>query len=86
MEIVKNMKLPIYLDYSATTPADSRVAEKMAACMTIDGDFGNPASRSHVFGWKSDELVNEARQHVADRKSTRLNSSHVALYRMPSSA
>jgi len=59
------MKLPIYLDYSATTPADSRVAEKMAACMTIDGDFGNPASRSHVFGWKSDELVNEARQHVA---------------------
>ena len=65
MEIVKNMKLPIYLDYSATTPADSRVAEKMAACMTIDGDFGNPASRSHVFGWKSDALVNEARQHVA---------------------
>ncbi len=65
MEIVKNMKLPIYLDYSATTPADSRVAEKMAACMTIDGDFGNPASRSHVFGWKSDELVSEARQHVA---------------------
>ena len=65
MEIVKNMKLPIYLDYSATTPADVRVAEKMAACMTIDGDFGNPASRSHVFGWKSDELVNEARQHVA---------------------
>ncbi|HHJ80005.1 MAG TPA: aminotransferase class V-fold PLP-dependent enzyme, partial [Candidatus Tenderia electrophaga] len=59
------MKLPIYLDYSATTPADSRVAEKMAACMTIDGDFGNPASRSHVFGWKSDALVNEARQHVA---------------------
>jgi len=65
VEIVKNMKLPIYLDYSATTPADVRVAEKMAACMTIDGDFGNPASRSHVFGWKSDELVNEARQHVA---------------------
>lgn len=65
MEIVKNMKLPIYLDYSATTPADARVAEKMAACMTIDGDFGNPASRSHVFGWKSDELVSEARQHVA---------------------
>lgn len=59
------MKLPIYLDYSATTPADARVAEKMAACMTIDGDFGNPASRSHVFGWKSDELVNEARKHVA---------------------
>ncbi len=65
MEIAKKMKLPIYLDYSATTPADSRVAEKMAACMTIDGDFGNPASRSHVFGWKSDELVNEARKHVA---------------------
>lgn len=41
------MKLPIYLDYSATTPVDPRVAEKMMQCLTIDGIFGNPASRSH---------------------------------------
>ena len=42
------MKLPIYLDYSATTPVDPRVAEKMCACLTLDGTFGNPASRSHA--------------------------------------
>ncbi|ALP53627.1 cysteine desulfurase [Candidatus Tenderia electrophaga] len=59
------MKLPIYLDYSATTPIDPRVAEKMAGCLTMDGVFGNPASRSHSFGWKADELVNEARANVA---------------------
>ncbi len=59
------MKLPIYLDYSATTPVDPRVAEKMTGCLTMDGAFGNPASRSHTFGWKADELVNEARQNVA---------------------
>ena len=41
------MKLPIYLDYSATTPVDPRVAEKMMQCLTLDGNFGNPASRSH---------------------------------------
>jgi cysteine desulfurase len=65
VEIVKEMKLPIYLDYSATTPVDPRVAEKMASCLTLDGNFGNPASRSHTFGWKADELVNEARKQVA---------------------
>ena len=65
MENINSMKLPIYLDYSATTPVDPRVAEKMAGCLTLDGAFGNPASRSHVFGWKADELVNEARQNVA---------------------
>ena len=59
------MKLPIYLDYAATTPVDPRVAEKIAACLTMDGVFGNPASRSHSFGWKADELVNEARSNVA---------------------
>ena len=42
------MKLPIYLDYSATTPVDPRVAEKMMQFLTLDGTFGNPASRSHV--------------------------------------
>lgn len=60
-----DMKLPIYLDYAATTPADPRVAEKMAQCLTIDGIFGNPASRSHVFGWRAEEAVEEARQQVA---------------------
>lgn len=60
------MKLPIYLDYSATTPADARVARKMAECLTVDGNFGNPASRSHVFGWKAEEAVENARRQVAD--------------------
>jgi cysteine desulfurase len=59
------MKLPIYLDYSATTPVDPRVAEKMCACLTPDGIFGNPASRSHPFGWRAEEAVEEARAHVA---------------------
>jgi cysteine desulfurase len=57
--------LPIYLDYAATTPADPRVAEKMSHCLTRDGLFGNPASRSHVFGWRAEEAVEEARQQVA---------------------
>ncbi len=60
------MKLPIYLDYSATTPVDPRVAEKMSQCLTMDGNFGNPASRSHLFGWKSEEAVENARRQVAD--------------------
>jgi cysteine desulfurase len=59
------MKLPIYLDYAATTPVDPRVAEKMAQCLTIDGVFGNPASNSHTFGWQAAELVENARQQVA---------------------
>ncbi|WP_269618003.1 IscS subfamily cysteine desulfurase [Zhongshania sp. BJYM1] len=60
------MQLPIYLDYSATTPVDPRVAEKMMACLTTDGVFGNPASRSHLFGWKAEEAVENARRQVAD--------------------
>ncbi|MDQ7075047.1 MAG: IscS subfamily cysteine desulfurase [Gammaproteobacteria bacterium] len=59
------MKLPIYLDYSATTPVDERVAEKMSAYLTRDGHFGNPASRSHPFGWEAESAVDEARAHVA---------------------
>jgi len=59
------MKLPIYLDYSATTPVDPRVAEKMCACLTMEGTFGNPASRSHPFGWAAEQLVDEARANVA---------------------
>ena len=60
------MKLPIYLDYSATTPVDPRVAQKMSDCLLVDGNFGNPASRSHVFGWKAEEAVENARRQVAD--------------------
>lgn len=60
------MKLPIYLDYSATTPADPRVAQKMCECLTMDGNFGNPASRSHLFGWKAEEAVENARRQVAE--------------------
>ncbi|RDE19619.1 IscS subfamily cysteine desulfurase [Motiliproteus coralliicola] len=60
------MKLPIYLDYSATTPMDPRVAEKMTECLTLEGNFGNPASRSHLFGWKAEEAVETARRQVAD--------------------
>jgi cysteine desulfurase len=62
---VSDLKLPIYFDYSATTPVDERVAEAMMKCMTVDGHFGNPASRSHVFGWESEEAVQNARGHVA---------------------
>ncbi|WP_420554365.1 IscS subfamily cysteine desulfurase [Neptuniibacter marinus] len=60
------MKTPIYLDYSATTPVDQRVADKMIECLTVDGNFGNPASRSHLFGWKAEEAVEIARRQVAD--------------------
>lgn len=60
------MKLPIYLDYSATTPVDPQVAEKMSACLTNEGNFGNPASRSHQFGWLAEEAVENARGQLAD--------------------
>lgn len=59
------MKLPIYLDYSATTPVDPRVAKKMMAYLTPDGVFGNPSSRSHIYGWQAEEAVEEARINVA---------------------
>lgn len=57
---------PIYLDYSSTTPIDKRVAEKMMHYMTMEGEFGNPASRSHAYGWESEAAVEEARKQVAD--------------------
>jgi cysteine desulfurase len=58
--------LPIYLDYSATTPVDPRVVKVMTECLSQEGNFGNPASRSHLYGWKAEEAVEQARQHVAD--------------------
>lgn len=60
------MKLPIYLDYSATTPVDPRVAEKMMECLTLEGNFGNSASRSHAFGWDAEKLIDTARKQVAE--------------------
>ncbi|WP_342754022.1 IscS subfamily cysteine desulfurase [Pantoea sp. MBD-2R] len=60
------MKVPIYLDYAATTPADPRVAEKMMQFLTMDGTFGNPASRSHRFGWQAEEAVDVARNQIAE--------------------
>jgi cysteine desulfurase len=60
-----NISIPIYMDYSATTPVDERVAEKMCAYLTRQGQFGNPASRSHEFGWKAEAAVEAARAQVA---------------------
>ena len=61
-----DINLPIYLDYASTTPVDPRVAKKISDHLTLDGNFGNPASRSHKFGWKAEESVEEARSHVAN--------------------
>jgi cysteine desulfurase len=63
---MSEIQLPVYLDYSATTPVDPRVAEKMMECLTLDGNFGNPASRSHRFGWVAEEAVDIARNHIAE--------------------
>jgi len=57
------MKLPIYLDYSATTPVDPRVLDKMLPF--LQGNFGNPASRSHAYGWDAERAVEQAREDVA---------------------
>ncbi len=59
------MLTPTYMDYSATTPVDFRVAKKMANYLTIEGDFGNAASRSHYYGWQAEKAVDEARFQVA---------------------
>lgn len=56
---------PVYLDYAATTPVAPEVAKKMLQCLTLDGNFANPASRSHVYGWQAEEAVEEARGQVA---------------------
>jgi len=60
------MLTPTYMDYSATTPVDKRVAEKMAKYLTLEGDFGNAASRSHYYGWQAEKAVDKARSQVAN--------------------
>lgn len=60
------MKTPVYLDYAATTPVDPRVAAKMFECLTLDGNFANPASKSHKYGWFAAEAVDIARNQIAD--------------------
>ncbi|MBT5500009.1 MAG: IscS subfamily cysteine desulfurase [Thiotrichales bacterium] len=60
------MLTPTYMDYSSTTPVDARVANKMAKYLTMEGDFGNAASRSHYYGWQAEKAVDEARSQVAD--------------------
>ena len=60
------VQTPIYLDYLSTTPADPRVVEAMTRCLSNEGVFGNPASRSHVFGWRAEEAVENARNQVAE--------------------
>lgn len=59
------MSTQVYLDYAATTPVDPQVALRMSECLTFDGNFGNPASRSHFYGWRAEEAVEEARNQVA---------------------
>jgi len=61
-----NIQRPIYMDYAATTPVDPRVAEKMVQYLTPDGEFGNPASRSHPYGWNAEAAVEDARKQIAD--------------------
>lgn len=62
---ISAMRNPVYLDYAATTPVDHDVARAMAGCLDMDGNFGNPASRSHVYGWRAEEAVETARTQLA---------------------
>ncbi len=63
MDTIRAPHFPIYLDYSATTPIDPRVADKMIPYLREQ--FGNPASRSHMYGWEAEKAVEQAREHVA---------------------
>src|SRR5690554_5999062 len=64
MTTTKTSSRPIYMDYSATTPVDPRVVAAMLPVLVET--FGNPASRSHVYGWEAESAVDAAREHVAD--------------------
>ncbi len=57
---------PIYLDYMATTPVDETVAEEMMRCLTVHGNFGNPSSATHLYGWRALDAVTKARELLAD--------------------
>ena len=70
----KNIQLPIYLDYASTTPVDPRVAEKISSHLKMDGVFGNPASRSHKYGWKAEEAVEEALEAARQNGVERMGS------------
>ncbi|MET0357441.1 MAG: aminotransferase class V-fold PLP-dependent enzyme [Cellvibrio sp.] len=61
-----SFRKPVYLDYAATTPVAPEVAAKMTGCLTLEGNFANPASRSHLFGWQAEEAVENARAQVAN--------------------
>ncbi len=65
MKVPTVLRKPIYLDYAATTPVAPEVAVSMVQCLTLDGTFANPASRSHLYGWQAEELVEDARAQVA---------------------
>lgn len=60
-----SFRKPVYLDYAATTPVAPQVAARMAECLTLEGNFANPASRSHLFGWQAEEVVETARAQIA---------------------
>lgn len=62
----ETINVPIYLDYLSTTPVDPRVVDAMTRCLSMDGVFGNPASRSHQYGWKAEEAIENARCQVAE--------------------
>ncbi len=58
------IKLPVYLDYAASTPCDPQVSEVMLSCLTGSGHFGNPASKDHVYGWEAADVVETARDQI----------------------
>lgn len=60
------MKFPIYLDYASTTPVDETVCKKMLHYLTYNGIFGNPASRSHIYGWQAENAVEKSRKNIAN--------------------
>src|SRR5690625_6326185 len=60
------LQKPAYFDYADSTPGDAAVAEQMINCLTRDGIFASPASRSHLYGWQAEEAVEQARLQVAD--------------------
>jgi len=63
LDTLKSPHFPIYLDYSATTPVDPRVADKMIPFLRAQ--YGNPSSRSHMYGWEAEHAVEQARADVA---------------------